>query len=100
MGSSTSRQLCSLTPHLITSPNFGVKPGLYTHYKNKDIYKVHGCVLHTETNEIMVLYHAIDPTPESKLRNPSSLAFVRPQKMFMDHVEHNGQNVPRFVFMK
>ena len=47
-------------------------PGLYRHYKNGDVYKVLGSVLHTETSETMVLYYAVGK------RNSHGMAFVRP----------------------
>jgi hypothetical protein len=76
--------------------NTDLKPGVYRHYKTGDPYCVLGCVLHTETNEILVLYRAL----RTSERNPLNMAFVRPRSMFTEHVVHNGQRVPRFQHEK
>lgn len=70
--------------------------GVYKHYKNKQLYQVYGCVLHSETREKMVLYSAL----HYNKRNPENFAFVRPHVMFIENVEHNGQVVPRFEFIR
>ncbi len=62
------------------------KPGIYQHYKNRKLYRVFRIVLHTETNEWMVMY--------SELLDDKSLAFVRPLDMFQESVHHEGQIVP------
>ena len=67
-------------------------PGFYRHYKHNNLYQVTGSVLHTETNEDMVLYQEAPDTG----KHPSSQFFVRPTKMFMGTVEHEGKEVPRF----
>jgi hypothetical protein len=67
-------------------------PGTYRHYKTGDLYQVLGCVLHTETEESMVLYRALQPSR----RNPMDMAFVRPSGMFVGRVMHNGVEVQRF----
>lgn len=67
-------------------------PGVYRHYKNGDLYRVMGCVLHTETAETMVLYRALSACA----RNPLAMSFVRPLKMFAETVMHEGVEVPRF----
>lgn len=82
---SSSSQAGSATP--ITVP----QPGVYQHYKG-DLYRVIGCVIHTETSERMVLYEAMSQSA----RNPDDLAFVRPLEMFQEKVEIDGTTVPRF----
>ncbi len=67
-------------------------PGFYRHYKNNNLYQVSGSVLHTETDEDMVLYREAIVADEE----PSSQFFVRPTKMFMGMVEHEGKEVRRF----
>jgi hypothetical protein len=62
--------------------------GLYEHYKGKP-YKVHGVVRHSETLEELVLY-------ETLYDNPSGKMWVRPKPMFLESIELNGQQVPRF----
>lgn len=66
--------------------------GMYRHYKNAHIYRVLDVVLHTETQEKMVLYEELVPSD----RNPLGLRFVRPFEMFTEMVEHDGKRVPRF----
>ena len=65
--------------------------GLYEHYKKKP-YKVHGVVRHSETLEELVLY-------ETLYENPSGKMWVRPKAMFLENIELNGQNVPRFRYL-
>jgi len=100
----TARVLtCSTLPRLhphrsftFTGPSNHPLPGLYRHYKNGDVYKVLGSVLHTETGEAMILYHAVNPDEKARERNPHGMAFVRPSEMFIGNVEHQGIQVPRF----
>lgn len=64
--------------------------GTYQHYKNKKIYQVIGIAQHTETEEKMVVYtRYTDGELDSHL-------WVRPKKMFEEHVMHEGVSVPRF----
>ncbi|MBV8801866.1 MAG: DUF1653 domain-containing protein [Gammaproteobacteria bacterium] len=66
--------------------------GIYQHYKNQQLYEVIGIALHTETHEEMVIYKALY----------SSDTFIygqiwtRPKKMFLEVLDYNGNNVPRF----
>jgi hypothetical protein len=97
--STTQRPLPRVTPSSIPpisfpSPPGQPRPGVYRHYKSGDLYQVLGTVLHTETSQLMVLYHALQPSE----RNPHGLPFVRPSDMFMGTVEHDGQQVARFQF--
>lgn len=60
--------------------------GKYKHYKG-NLYTVHYTAIHTETNELMVVYQA--EYGECKM-------FVRPLIMFLETVQVGGQEVPRF----
>ena len=66
-----------------------IKPGIYKHYKSKN-YKVIGEASHSETEEKLVVYQC--------LYGDYSM-WVRPKKMFTEHVEVNGNLVPRFEFV-
>lgn len=66
--------------------------GIYQHYKNRQLYRVLDIVLHTETQQRMVLYEELLQSE----KNPDSLRFVRPFEMFTEMVEFNGKMVPRF----
>jgi hypothetical protein len=63
-----------------------VQPGLYRHYKG-NLYEVLGIVMHSETEELLVLYRAL--YGERKL-------WVRPQALFVQKVYINGTSFPRF----
>jgi len=65
------------------------KLGKYKHYKGKE-YEVIGVAKHSETLEKMVAYKA--------LYGERGL-WVRPLKMFLEEVEMNGKNVPRFKYV-
>lgn len=66
-----------------------IKNGLYRHYKDK-MYEVIGEAMHSESLEVMVVYRA--------LYGDYGL-WVRPKKMFLEEVLHNGENVPRFSYL-
>lgn len=66
------------------------KPGPYKHYKRGDDYTVIDIVFHSETEETLVLYRA--EYGERQL-------WVRPLEMFVESVDVNGQNVPRFRYV-
>ena len=61
-------------------------PGRYRHYKGRD-YTVLGVALHSETQEELVVYQ-----PEYGDRR----LWVRPLQMFLETVELDGRQVPRF----
>lgn len=63
------------------------KPGRYRHYKGHD-YEVIGTARHSETEEPLVVYRT--------LYGDLSL-WVRPLAMFMETVEVDGREVPRFA---
>lgn len=62
------------------------EPGLYRHYKGGQ-YRVLGTARHSENDEQLVVYRC--------LYDDNSL-WVRPVAMFMEHVELDGGQVPRF----
>ena len=41
-----------------------------------------------------MLYH--DADEKAKKRNPNGYAYVRPREMFLETVDHNGMQMPRF----
>lgn len=68
-----------------------VKGGLYRHYKNK-MYRAVDVVRHSETLEELVLYEALYENKLGKL-------WVRPLQMFLEDIELEGKQMPRFTFM-
>jgi hypothetical protein len=72
-------------PPLPTEP----KPGRYRHYKG-NLYRVHGVARHSETLEAVVVYEPLGGERRG--------LWVRPQAMFIETVEIEGQRVPRFKF--
>lgn len=62
------------------------EPGLYRHYRGGQ-YQVLGTARHSENDELLVVYRC--------LYDNNSL-WVRPLAMFMESVELDGQQVPRF----
>ncbi|UPW18864.1 DUF1653 domain-containing protein [Agarivorans sp. TSD2052] len=67
-----------------------LKKGRYQHYKGAD-YHVIDTVIHSETEELLVLYRPL--YGEGKL-------WVRPYEMFFETVNVNGEQVPRFAFIE
>ncbi|WP_349573042.1 DUF1653 domain-containing protein [Azotobacter salinestris] len=67
-----------------------VQPGLYRHYKGAE-YRVLGVVRHSETEEELVLYQA--------LYGDFGL-WVRPLAMFVESVEVDGRQMPRFALIR
>lgn len=64
--------------------------GRYRHYKGRD-YSVVGFARHSETEEVMVLYVPL---------YGEGGYWVRPLSMFTEHVEVDGQLVPRFSLVE
>lgn len=67
--------------------------GKYQHYKNKKLYEVIGHAVHSETLEDIIVYKALyhcEQYGENQI-------WVRPMKMFFEHISHNGEMAPRFV---
>lgn len=65
------------------------KLGLYKHYKG-NFYTVIGTAIHSETEEMMVIY---------KPNKEDSSLWVRPEKMFHEQIEVDGKFVSRFEFI-
>jgi len=75
-----------------------MKLGRYRHYKGKD-YEALRVVMHTETNEKLVLYRALYAIPELHEEYGDDPWFVRPYVMFNETVVVDGQAVPRFEYL-
>jgi len=69
-----------------------LEPGLYRHYKGNE-YNVLGVGCHTETNEYYVVYSPV----QEKEGLPEF--WLRPYEMFMETVEVDGKETPRFQRM-
>ena len=66
-----------------------IKPGKYRHFKG-NLYEVIGVALHSETQEEMVVYHA--------LYGEYGL-WVRPAAMWTETVDLDGYHGPRFQYI-
>ncbi|MBV1910740.1 MAG: DUF1653 domain-containing protein [Kangiellaceae bacterium] len=66
-----------------------LKKGTYQHYKGGE-YQVIDTVIHSETEELMVLYRPM--YGEQKL-------WVRPFSMFFEQIDFAGKKVERFKFI-
>lgn len=64
-----------------------IRPGRYRHFKGGE-YEVLFTALHSETQELMVVYRA--------LYGQGGL-WVRPARMWNEHVDRDGYSGPRFV---
>lgn len=71
-----------------------VKLGEYEHFKGNK-YEVIGIARHSETLEEMVVYRGLHNCQEFG-NNP---IWVRPKYMFLETVEMNGQQIPRFKYI-
>lgn len=71
----------------IQAPLNDVQLGRYRHYKGKE-YEVIGFAKHSETEEKLVLYIAL---------YDDNQMWARPYDMFMETVEFEGSQVPRFT---
>jgi hypothetical protein len=63
------------------------RPGRYRHYKG-NLYEVIGLARHSETLEPLVVYRA--------LYGDESVLWIRPQVMWGETVEIDGEQLPRF----
>jgi hypothetical protein len=68
-----------------------LKLGLYKHYKGK-LYKVTGIVKHSETLEDLVSYECL-------YENELASHWVRPIAMFLETVNIDGIEKPRFEYV-
>ena len=66
-----------------------MKQGRYRHYKGNE-YIVLGVARHSETDEELVVYR-----PDYGEQG----LWVRPKEMFLETVEVDGKQVPRFQFL-
>ena len=71
-----------------------VKPGIYKHFKGK-LYEVIGVARHSETLEELVVYRVLYYDE----RFGKNALWVRPKKMFLEHVVVDGKEVPRFKYV-
>ena len=71
-----------------------IRPGKYQHFKGK-FYEVIGIGRHSETLEELVIYKAM----YDDAKFGSNALWVRPKRMFLEEVEHQGKKVPRFKFV-
>jgi hypothetical protein len=67
-----------------------IRLGIYRHFKGSFI-EVIGIASHTETKEEFVVYRHLDG--EYPL-------WTRPKKMFLEHVQRDGYDGPRFILVK
>lgn len=66
-----------------------IRSGTYKHYKGKR-YKVIGVAKHSETSDKFVVYKALYGGYD---------LWVRPLEMFLETVEVDGEDVPRFEYV-
>ena len=67
-----------------------LQPGVYRHYKGPE-YRVFGVARHSETEQEVVFYQA--------LYGEFGL-WVRPLDMFLESVQVDGEQVPRFALVQ
>ena len=72
-----------------------LKLGKYKHYKGK-LYEVIGLARHRETLEELVIYKALYDSEEF---GKNSL-WARPKNMFLETVNIEGKEIPRFKFVE
>ena len=67
-----------------------LKLGKYRHFKGGE-YQLLGIAHHSETMELMVVYHALYGTQG---------LWVRPAAMWTETVDRDGYHGPRFIFIE
>lgn len=72
-----------------------LKLGKYQHYKGK-FYEVIGVARHSETLEELVVYRALYDSEEFG----KNALWVRPKSMFLENVNVDGKEVPRFKYVE
>ncbi len=65
------------------------RPGRYRHFKGNE-YRVLGTATHSESGEALVVYRPLYGDGD---------LWVRPLAMFMETVERDGREQPRFAFV-
>lgn len=65
------------------------RPGRYRHFKGNE-YSVLGTATHSESGEALVVYRPLYGDGD---------LWVRPLAMFMETVERDGREQPRFAFV-
>lgn len=75
--------------------SFTLPLGTYRHYKG-DLYEVIGVGRHTETNEELVFYRCKYYTKEFG----NQALWARPLAMFLETIEVDGKQVPRFQLVE
>ena len=70
-----------------------MKLGKYKHSKKGNFYRVIAVGKHSETLEEYVVYEALYDNPTSKI-------WIRPKDMFLEEVDINGKQTPRFIFVE
>ena len=69
---------------------FVIQPGRYRHYKGPE-YQVYEVAKHSETEEPLVVYRCLYGDFD---------LWVRPLSMFLETVELDGVNIPRFALVE
>jgi len=69
-----------------------IRLGTYRHFKGT-FANVIGVAKHTETLEEFVVYEHVEA------ESGKNILWVRPLKMFLERVEVNGDEVPRFQYV-
>ncbi|MEG5266391.1 DUF1653 domain-containing protein [Pseudomonas sp. JDS28PS106] len=67
-----------------------LQPGVYRHYKGPE-YRVFSVARHSETEELVVFYQAL---------YGDYGMWIRPLEMFLESVEVDGEQVPRFALVQ
>lgn len=88
MGIDYPKQMSSSLRLVNDIANVAMENKLYRHYKG-NYYRVEGTCIHTETEEVLVVYRSLYTTE----KYPYGQRWARPIKMWFDDVE----GVPRFV---
>ena len=65
------------------------RPGRYRHFKGNE-YRVLGTATHSESGEALLVYRPLYGDGD---------LWVRPLAMFMETVERDGREQPRFAFV-
>ena len=68
--------------------------GIYHHFKDSTkLYEVLGTALHTETNELLIIYRAL---------SGAHTIYARPKAMFLEEVDRPELSYrgPRFIFVR